>query len=370
MKSKNLFTQTLIRFCPAFPHIHKRNLSQSLERLPNLSISYSILKQDMSEQEMEDMLKLPKAMIAKNSLLDIEAKKVFEVRTEDIEKSESDKFGSIIIITDSEAKVKYGDCGVKPSETKTPLELLKNSLAIPARSLGVLNIKKHTPFLIETENKKSVILNTAELQEVLNHKENIKQGSLTTVCKLESEDAKKLTLDIQRKIYRDNNKEYFYEEVTSVVYKPTLSNPSSGTLMNFEANDPKENKTTAMHYHPGQRSLHIITANKAAGVTLNFCGVNENPDERKDSEVYIEFPKNCMVVLNFPSYTHHKFHGEFVCMSVHPKEGHNLIEALQSGKLEGGFLESATVFSNADQNQEQWKISIPQDDQAKRGVSR
>ena len=176
---------------------------------------------------------------------------------------------------------------------------------------------------------------------------------------LEPDDAKRLTLELQTKIYRDYKKENFYEEVTSRVYPPTTFNPSSGTLMSFEAVDinAQKGEATAMHYHPGQRSLHIITTNKAAGVTLNFCGIAENPDEREDSKVHLDFPNNSMIVLNFPPYAHHKFHGEFVCLSVHPREGKNLIEKLRSGDLEGGFLESATVFSKNNQDKDQWNVS-------------
>jgi hypothetical protein len=65
-------------------------------------------------------------------------------------------------------------------------------------------------------------------------------------------------------------------------------------------------------------------------------------------------------VLNFPPHTHHKFEGEFVCISVHPREGENLIEALQSGLLPKGFLESATVFSKTpNDKKEEWKLSTP-----------
>jgi hypothetical protein len=44
-------------------------------------------------------------------------------------------------------------------------------------------------------------------------------------------------------------------------------------------------------------------------------------------------------------------------MSVHPREGKNLIEAVQSGTLPMGFLESATVFSATEENQKKWNNS-------------
>jgi len=238
--------------------------------------------------------------------------------------------------------------------------LLKHKCKIEAGTMGVLNIRQHVPFLISSEEpEKTVVLDLTELAEVLDHEKNKNRYSMHTVCNLEPDDAKRLTLELQTKIYRDYKKENFYEEVTSRVYPPTTFNPSSGTLMSFEAVDinAQKGEATAMHYHPGQRSLHIITTNKAAGVTLNFCGIAENPDEREDSKVHLDFPNNSMIVLNFPPYAHHKFHGEFVCLSVHPREGKNLIEKLRSGDLEGGFLESATVFSKNNQDKDQWNVS-------------
>jgi hypothetical protein len=170
--------------------------------------------------------------------------------------------------------------------------------------------------------------------------------------------ARVLHIKLQERIFTDNRKERFYEEVTSIVDKPTEHNKSSGTLMNFERVEFGVDKTTDSHYHPGDRRLHILTINKTAGVTLNFCGINENPDERKDCEVHLDFPKNSVMVLKFPAYTHHKFHGEFVCTSVHPRDGRNIIDALQSGTLSKGFLESATVFSSKEDSQEKMKNLI------------
>ncbi len=208
-------------------------------------------------------------------------------------------------------------------------------------------------------------LASCQLDRTYEHSENIERYSVNIVCKLEPEQAKQLSLALQTKIFYDRKNEYFYEEVTSKVYKPTEHNRSSGTLMNFTNNEPGTEKTTATHFHPGERSLIIVTTSKKAGVTLNFSGIAENPDERKDCEQHIKFPENSVVVLNFPAYTHHKFHGEFDCMSVHPREGANLIKAVQLGTLPKGFLESATVFSRTYKDPEKWDISIPDEDKSR-----
>ncbi|MBL6664235.1 MAG: hypothetical protein ISQ34_00125 [Rickettsiales bacterium] len=193
--------------------------------------------------------------------------------------------------------------------------------------------------------------------EVPTFEENISRYNLVKIIDIPPETAKILSINLQRAIYEDKNNEYFYEEVTAKKYSPTKYNRSSGTLMNFETDLLGVERRTESHYHPGERSLYIVTTNKTAGVTLNFCGIVESPDDRKDCEVKLEFPKNSILSLNFPPYTHHKFNGEFICMSIHPREGANLIESLENGTLPKGFLESATVFSPKG---ESWRVSNPE----------
>ena len=289
----------------------------------------------------------------------VKTNQVFQTIKNDIILGKKSSFCSIKIFSGDGAELNYGDYGIMPSEQKRkPLELMKKKLIIPERSVGVLAIRQHTPFFLVPNNKKNFHAFSEEpLQQIFDHEESVKRYSLDTLCQLSADDAKRLNIEIQKRIFHDYSKESFYEEVTSKVYKPTVHNRSSGTLMSFESEDYWRDKTTAMHYHPGERSLHIITTKKPAAVTLNFCGVAENPDERKDCEVHLKFPENSMLVLNFPPYTHHKFHGDFVCMRVHPREGKNLIEAVQSGTLPMGFLESATVFSATEENQKKWNNS-------------
>jgi len=281
-------------------------------------------------------------------------------KKEDIELTEADKFGQVIFASVSGAVLRYGDWGIAPSSSKKPVDLLKYDMEIPPESFGVINVKKHVPFLIDDKNRKdSLAITEVPIEKVYDYEENIKRYSLNVLCPLTPDDARRLSLGLQSRIFHDYKKEDFYEETTSKVYQPTIYNKSSGTLMNFE-DDENKSKTTATHYHPGERSLYIVTTSRSSGATLNFCGVAENPDLRKDCEVNLNFPKNSIVILNFPAFTHHKFHGNFVCVSVHPREGVNLIDALNSGKLTKGFLESATVFSVTDKTPEKWSLSFPE----------
>ena len=355
---QNLLKQVLNTVNPGSYQNYVRNFSRKLSGSSLPLVDYVVIQ---NNKDRNDLLAASSSIKGgKSSILDVKTPKVMQVAVQDVKTSQQDEFGSMLIESSSDVNIKYGDLGIMPSKSTSPSELLKHKHKIEAGTMGVLNIRQHVPFLISSEEpEKTVVLDLTELAEVLDHEKNKNRYSMHTVCNLEPDDAKRLTLELQTKIYRDYKKENFYEEVTSRVYPPTTFNPSSGTLMSFEAVDinAQKGEATAMHYHPGQRSLHIITTNKAAGVTLNFCGIAENPDEREDSKVHLDFPNNSMIVLNFPPYAHHKFHGEFVCLSVHPREGKNLIEKLRSGDLEGGFLESATVFSKNNQDKDQWNVS-------------
>ena len=359
---KTIFTKFttkdfLNKIGPGFYNIYAKNFSV-INKLNSSPIQYTEIKK-ISDEDSESFIsglskKLP------FSRLDLEKPEIMCVKTADIELKPEDKFGQILFISKNCSEIKYGKKGIVASESVKPYDLLNQNLTIPPQSFGVLDIEKHVPFLIDVKNSKDAFaLPICTLDKVYEHEENIKRYSLDVAYQLKPEDAKRFNLAIQDKIFHDGKNEYFYEEVTSKIYKPTKYNPSSGTLMNFENEELGVDKTTVMHYHPGERSLHIITTNKMSGVTLNFCGISENPDEKKDTEVHLEFPKNSMVVLNFPPYTHHKFHGEFVCMSVHPREGNNLIKAVESGTLTKGFLESATVFSKTKETEEKWELLLP-----------
>jgi len=355
--------QVLNRVGPGFQSIYERRLSSSLKSCGRPQVGFTAIKTMPSEDTIDFINGLKKTLEFQpnGTVLDLEKRDVLRPSINDIELGKRDKFGKIMLISEDDIPVRYGESGISSSPNRSPSDLLTREIIVPAGSFGVLDIEKHTPFLIDVRGKKAFAASTCELEIVPDHQENIKRYSLDLMCPISVDDAKRLNIEIQKRIFHDYSKETFYEEVTSKVYKPTVHNRSSGTLMSFESEDYKKDKSTSMHYHPGERSLHIFTTKKPAGVTLNFCGVAENPDDRKDSEVHLRFPENSMTILNFPPYTHHKFHGEFVCMSVHPREGSNLIESLQSGTLPSGFLESATVFSSTKENTKKWNLSIPDD---------
>ena len=360
MKSNNILRQTLNRFNPAIYHIHIRKFSDRFKLNPATLIDYGIIKDiRVSEEAVTSMSK--ELDNKKSPLLNLAKPKVLQVATEDIEISDKDKFGTLTIASAVSFHIRYGEYGIMPSLKSTPTDLLTKELLIQGGSLGVLSIKKHVPFLIDSKDpSKTIVLNATELREIYKHEENITRYSMDKICDLKPERARQISLALESQIFDDRNNELFYEEVTSKVYKPTKYNKSSGTLMNFTNNDPRD-KTTAMHYHPGDRVLMIVTTNQTSGITLNFCGVAENPEHKKDCEKFIEFPKNSMIVVNFPAYTHHKFMGNFNCISIHPKEGENLISAVQSGTLPRGFLESATVFSKTKNEDDSWKLSVPEE---------
>ena len=355
------------------------SIYQGRRGISNLSelVGYTEVKRfdhDESDSLISGLSKTLKKRHPDGACLRLDNKSVNQVAIEDIMLTEEDSTGQIVIASQEEVTVRYGERGIAASKNILPKDLLSKSFVIQPRSIGVLDIKTHVPFLIETHDpQKVVVLASCPLTQVPTYEENISRYSKTTVVELPQEAARILSLRLQQSIFEDKKNEYFYEEITSRVYQPTTHNRSSGTLMNFELEDASKavGKTTESHYHPGERSLYIFTTNKSAGVALNFCGIHEDPNERPDCEVKLKFDKNSIAVLNFPPFTHHKFNGEFVCMSIHPREGNRLIEAVQSGTLPKGFLESATVFSSSKKNQEEWKLSLPPEDKGKfNGITR
>ncbi len=274
--------------------------------------------------------------------LDIEEPSEFLIQ--DTESSKKSKSGQILAFNfGKDTELWHGDYGISTSKKNPkPQDLLQHKLILPRNYFTAIDIRKNTVFLPENHKDLFLIGNPEQLYKVLPYQEKINQCSVTPIVEFLPEVAESVHSEVRNQILRDPKKERFYEETTRPIIKPTSYLKSSQTLMDF-AEKPEE--TTAMHYHPGERELIIFTTDKPAGVVLNFCGIMENPDEHPECEKQFEFPPNSMVVLKFPPYTHHKFLGSFVCTSVHPREGKNIIEAVQSGNIKGGFLESATVMS-------------------------
>jgi hypothetical protein len=296
------------------------------------------------------------------SAIDLRTPSVLRIQKEDVDLSDADKTSSVIVAAGSEIEVRYGERGIAPSQKIMPTDLLRYKLLIPKGSFGVLDIVEHVPFQMICKGfEKSFAMSTSELAVVRNHEENIRRYSLNIVSELPADMARRLSIKMQDRIFGDRNYQMFYKEITSIVYKPTEDNRSSLTLMNFDREELMGNSSAATetHYHPGERALMIFTTNKEAGVTLNFCGINEAPDERPDCEVHLKFERNKIYMLIFPPYTHHRFEGEFVCGSFHPREGQQFIKSVQLGILPKGFLESATVFSLENSGEKEWSLSLP-----------
>lgn len=274
----------------------------------------------------------------------LDIKKPSEFLIQDIESSKKSKSGQILAFNfGKDTEFWYGDYGISTSnKNPRPQDLLQHKLILPRNYFTAIDIRKNTVFLHENHKDLFLIGNPEHIYEVLPYQEKIKQGFLTKIVEFLPNVAESVHSEIKNQILRDPTKERFYEETTKPIIKPTNFNKSSQTLMDFSE---KQEETTAMHYHPGERELIVFTTDKPSGVVLNFCGIMENPDEHPECKNELKFPPNSMVVLKFPPYTHHKFCGSFVCTSIHPREGKNIIEAVQSGNIKGGFLESATVMS-------------------------
>ena len=334
---------------PGLSHIYRKNLSTSSKQSPIFSVEYIPLATKVPAEYIKKLfLDLPqKARGDISQILDLSSREIKRVSIQDVELSFKDQYGTITLASLIGATIKYGEYGKMPSKSVSPLQLLNNKLHILPKSVGVLNIRKHVPFLIETPNPSQTLAlcTGGSLSIVGDYKTNMNNCSLKILLNLDEDEAMDLSLGMQIRIQKDRNKEKFYEETTSKITEPTSNLPFSATLMNFATSIASGFDNTTMHYHPGDRMLIICTTNQPAGVKLNFCGVKQAPDDHPDTEIIKDFPPNAMSVIIFPAYVHHKFFGQFTCISVHPKDGLKFIKEMTKGNLSKGFLESATTFS-------------------------
>lgn len=297
--------------------------------------------------------------------LTLSGSKVYNFKTQDIVEKPTDRYGKLLIFSGDGVDVSYGDCGIAPSATETPLRLAnKYGFKIPPGLFGVVEAPLHTPFRISAlDSKSSFAYPLTSVAKVLNHEDNIKNYRVKTLCNLPPDVAQKLSSNIYSVIDNDKDKERFFEELTSRMIIPSSLINVSLTGMAFEGMAEELNTVTSRHFHPGIRFLVNVTIENGAGVELNFCGVNEAPDDRLDCRVDVPFPKNAISILAFPAYVHHKFRESFQSFSIHPYEGPNITKAVNEGKLSKGFLETATVFSKVSvQNPLSEKLQNEKDD--------
>ncbi len=271
----------------------------------------------------------------------------YEARGNDI--NAEDGVGLVVFSgNDHPIIVEYGDRGVRPFEGASMSSCFKHKLQISEGTVGVLRVENYVPFSLksEGENKDNIVVADSLLRKLPERMKIEEQYSLTEVLssQLPVDMAKVLSLSLQQRIHMNKDLERFFAEVTLTLDKPTTVLPNSATAMNFEELESKE--STDMHWHPGDRVLLIIATGKECGADLNFCGVNEDPKARQDLAKKVTFPKNSISLIRFPGGTHHKFFGDFVCISFHPEEGQEMINFLASGKkFPEGFLSKMTVVS-------------------------
>lgn len=257
-----------------------------------------------------------------------------------------DDYGQIMCISSKDITVQYAKQGYKPKSKDDVNRMLNNQITLPKNTLMCLLIPSHTLFKINLGSDYFIKYGNNITQNI-SYTDIDKQYSLNTLLPLGNLEADNIFRLISQTINKDPNKEYFFDEITSKQVLPNNNLPTSITYMEF-----KEQESSPTHYHPtGERMLFIINKNSQSGATLNFCGINEAPDACPETERKISFPQNTLSVLRFPAYTHHKFFGEFNCISIHPQEGKKLIEAIEQGGNQKGFLELATIISKKIDNQ-------------------
>ncbi len=352
----------LVNYAHQFYDNIKRNFSSMLAFK---DISYHARENDIPVEKIRRDIKLlseASKLGRSEAKFDLTRAGVIMASKTDIEISREDQFTGIHVLSEEGATVEYGEYGVLTSSDKpNPKDLLKYRLEIPPKSEGIVVARKNVPLSLEFRNPATSYAHSyLEMENVLEHELNKKRFGFERICELSPDDAERVSIELQRTILYSPDKQKFGKETVAVTGKLGSHGNSSAVLMAFRTRDGKDSSTD-MHYHPGERFLIVVTGNRPAGAIFNFCGVAENPDDRKDSEVVLEFPPNSILQLRFPQGVHHKFTGDFICDSIHLREGENFRALAKDKKLFKGFLQAATIFS-ADRNNQKDIESLLSDD--------
>lgn len=249
-----------------------------------------------------------------------------------------------IVTSDEEVTIKFGDKGKTPLAGVPVRETLIHEIKVAPNTVGVASVEPNTPVAFEGNKDNTVVVPACEIAHISPGPINVEEKySLSVICELTPVTAKSLLVALQGTVFEDRAHEYFYAEVTLPVVKPTSSLPNSVTLMNFEASEYQND--TPMHRHPGSRLLYIITTGKKAGVIINGCGANENPEDKPEYRREIKFKPNSISIFRMEEDLNHDFYGDFFAFSVHPREGERFTKLIESGQSVKGFLETLTFVS-------------------------
>lgn len=316
------------------------------------SVLVSVIDDNVDSDRMKKMIKgLQLSMLSAFS--GAEKREVMMVSTQDNGLRPKDKSGQLLIFSEGYSTLRYGKGGIAPSKHTTPMDLLTESKQIKKGTISVIDLKSGVPFLLDSDSLDEVfVVADCDIKRVPSHEENIKRYSLNVVCDLPFDLDKRISIEIQRRIFSDRGNKKLHEEMTLPIYKPNEFNDSSATLIEFEERESGVVTSTPMHYSSGKSIFLIITTSKKAGVTLNFCGTDELPENRPDCEIDLEFEPNKIHILTFAEKVHNRFRGDFVCISINPEESEATIEAIKKGILPNGLLANAIIFSKDKKSEE------------------
>ena len=110
---------------------------------------------------------------------------------------------------------------------------------------------------------------------------------------------------IKTYINQDQNTELFSGEHVSQILAAKENNMSSAYFMAFNQEDEQE-----LHYHTGSRILFIFTK-KNASAHLGTSSDSLKEEKMEDGSMY---------VLRMNAEVFHQFAGDFVAISIHPKD--------------------------------------------------
>ena len=228
----------------------------------------------------------------------------------------------IMVICKNNVVLKYAKQGVLPNLVqKNPEDILSNEISL-SKGINIVSISCTTPFQICGKNYDIRYLHKCDeygkFERVLSADESLMAIEINKITDLTNKKAELLSAYFQEYIFSHEKLAKFGNEDIAPIQGNSCYINQSATLMRFMDMQSKNKKSTNSdcHYHMGSRHLLVFTTGKYAAIELFTSGINEDIDE-KSPKKRIEFPKNSISSLYFPTSTHHKFDGSFTAISYH-----------------------------------------------------
>jgi hypothetical protein len=255
---------------------------------------------------------------------------VFRYEPSDLYSLKSDK-PQIVVICEKDATLSYGKLGTNPNLNKPkPSDILDEQLIIP-KGYNIIDVPPMVPFQIRGKDYQVKKLlrhkDYGEFKEVLSAKESIRSVEVDKILDLSYKNAEVIAATLQGLIFAHPKQGTFGPEATGPIVPPSKFSEQSLTLMRFHDSKSNTESSSPCHFHLSKRMLIIVTTNEPASATFYTSGIAEKIDEQSP-KISVNFEKNSIYSLTFPTGTHHQFHGYLFAGSFHAYDSPNVMTKL------------------------------------------